>query len=931
MKKSFYLLSLLVGLLLIVSPLRGQYEWNNLGPDNLGSITRTMAELPDGRILAGSQGGGLWVSDNRGVSWSRFVSYDEAGGDPNVTSIAVNASNGYIYVGTGAVGFRTSYYVRELNQSERNYDFRTAPEGFKGYLDGLPGTGVWIWNGSSWSNINATTNSFFGTLNYKGPFVGIQKVEITASGRIFIATIAGLYYSDNRDLAFGSVFQSEGSPVFKGSTVYDVEYADGDVILAGTHSVRENDSLYISTNRGVSFTSAKASIFYAGGTFSFGRTAIAVSPQDRKVIYAGGTAASGELNGVYRSSDNGVTWSAYAPKGSPGFTPLGSTGRDAFTMEVFPDNKDELIVAGQNWYTFLSARGWTQTAQHTAPFVNSYIPRRMYSVLFLDGGRTLFIGTGQQITRSDDRGATFSLKSKGYEAQVTYTVASNGLNTQDALITGTPGNGVLYNQNYTSPVPVLRQGFGRVLSNNYSKVAVSFVYPAHLLAQSNDGGIERSLNSGENFERFYGSTISPQVAGLTNPNVDTLIDREDDQSGGGVLYDNRVPAMTVWALDERVPQNLIDGAVADKERIQEESSSLLFFCSGKYLWVANGIFGDALQVKWNRVTNQLVDGVSEFITSIAVSPDPFHTVWIGSSKGGLWRVIGAHDLNNFNATTGVLKVNTQGSSGLASMTGRWISDIAVDPSDPNRVAITYAGYGGDVAATNSFVFMTSQGMAAPVFYPVFRNAAPAPKQPMYAVEFVDTPDGSVLMLGTETSLYSISGLTLTANTFFNGSWRNELGNQSGPVPVYDIYTRKYKATITNEETLDFRIEEDNTIFVATHGRGIWSTASLADGRKSEEEKPFEELTSNSLYAFPNPVTDGVFSLAMSLPAAADVTVSLMSLDGRVVTTHQESVTNQEFFLEIPTDRIAQGYYIYRVDITSETGTETFRGKVFVME
>ncbi len=910
---------------MVTSPVLGQYEWNNLGPDNLGSITRTLAELPDGRILAGSQGGGLWVSENRGVSWSRFVSYDQAGGDPNVTSIAVNPSTGYIYVATGAVGFRTSFYVSTLNQPERNYDFRTAPEGFKGYLNGLPGTGVWIWNGSSWSNQNATTNSaLFGTLNYKGPFVGIQKI-LLAGNRIFIATYAGVYFSDSPDLAV--VLPSQGSPVFQQSIVYDIEKAAGDVVIAGIHNVRENDSLYISTDGGISFQASTAPIFYAGGTFSFGRTMVAVAPSDPNTIYVGGTAASGETNGIFRSTDNGASWERYAPRGGPGFSPLGITGRDAFLLEVFPDNKDELIISGNNWYTFLNDRGWTQTARHDFPFAENYIPRRMYSVLFLDGGQTIFVGTGSQIARSDDRGATFSQKSKGYESHVTYSVASTGITGQDAILAGTPNIGTIYNQNFTNANPVLRQGFGTVLGNNHGLVAASAVFPGSLLAQGSDRGVERSLNSGENFERFYGSTNSPQVAGLTNPGVDTLIDRQNDQTAGGALFDNRLGAQAIWALDERFPAEVIDAPITNKDSIQAKSASLLFFCSGKYLWVANGAFGDALQVKWNRVTNQLVDGVTEFITAMTVSEDPFHTIWIGTSKGKLYRVIGAHDLATFNATTSVSRIDNQATSGLSSMVGRWISDVAVDPADPNRVAITYAGYGGDVAATTAFIWMTQSGISAPTFY----QLQPGPKEPMYSVSFVRNNNESVLLLGTERKLYSITGISLVGTQFFTGSWRDELGGLMGNVPIYDIHVRRYKATILDEETLDFRVERDNTVFVATHGRGIWSTTSLVGGREENTESKLPLAEANQVKAYPNPVTGGAIFLELTLKEPTEATITLMSLDGRVVHTQSNAVETSNFVANIPTQRLASGYYLYRVDLKGQSGGETFRGKIFLLE
>ena len=61
MKRNIYNIFLAVISLLLSAQVQGQYTWNNLGPDNLGSRTRALAFDNEGNLLAGSQGGGWMV------------------------------------------------------------------------------------------------------------------------------------------------------------------------------------------------------------------------------------------------------------------------------------------------------------------------------------------------------------------------------------------------------------------------------------------------------------------------------------------------------------------------------------------------------------------------------------------------------------------------------------------------------------------------------------------------------------------------------------------------------------------------------------------------------------------------------------------------------------------------------------------------------
>ena len=931
MKLTFYYVISAIMIFLGGNTAHSQYAWSNLGPDNLGGLTRALAFDANGNLLAGSQGGGLWISEDEGISWKRVLAYDAAGGNPNITTIAVDGQT--IYIGTGAVGYQLPYVVTDLNTSERNYDFRDQPEGFKGYLPGLPGNGVWVSkdNGASWSNDNASTKFPVGgdTKEYKGPFVGINKIYIR-DGRIFLATIEGLYYSDNE---LKSLFPAFGSGVFESSIVYDVEGSGDNVIFAGTHSLNRNDSLYISTDNGTTFRAVEDRIFYERGIFSFGRTEIATYPSDPSIVYVGSTSASGELNGILRSDDSGNSWRIYAPKGSPGFTPLGTGGRNAFILSVFPDNPDEVIVAGANWYTFQEGRGWTQTLQHNVPTFTDYLGRSMFTILFdPQNSEKLFVGTSRQVFRSVDRAKTFRQRSKGYEAAVTYSVAATGNQEQEAVIAGTALNGTIYNQHFNSENSAIKQGFGPILGNNFGEVATSSAFPGGLIAKGNDDAIMRSLNSGESFERFYGTPRYPDgLPGITDTVNNIYIDRIDAVSEGGSLINKGTPAQTPWVLDERIPENLVGNPNSTKIDIQEKAEIDLYFCSKNFVWVVDGAFGDGLQVKWDRITDQLVDGVREYFTAITVAPDEDHTIYVGTSKGNLWKIKGAHDLETYNAANNVAQINEDFASNLAVMNGRWISSIAVDPQNTDRVIITYAGYGGSIAGTPTFVWMTADASAD---IPVFGRVTGAPRnEPIYSSQFVVDPasDESVLMLGTETGLYTLRKITGSGSSYSPDVWRNELSGEMGRIPIYDIYVRPFTSQITNEETQDFTLTPDNTVFVATHGRGIWATTSVSFNRKENPgpDEPLVDIVDIQIY--PNPTNSGKIYLALELPEASRVEFDMIQADGKQVNTAVLDLESGVHKIPFEISSLSSGIYFSKVVVNGKESRTIKHLKTFIRE
>ena len=913
MKKILYCISILAILCFFAGDLSAQdlYSWSNLGPDNLGSKTRSIVFDSDGNVFAGSVGGGLYKSTTSGSSWVKVSSYT---GNPNVTCMAVNGSN--IYVGTGETDFSFGYY----NDNVSGFDVSTFTSGYIGYT-GLPGSGVYVSNdnGSTWSNVNATTEAPFMTNQNLGPFVGIQQLSVHGN-RAFVATREGLYYSDDN---FNSVTLSSGSEAFQTSAIFDVKGGDGNVVYAATA-----DSVYISSNNGQSFISINDRFDLSlapSGRLGATRIAIAVAPTNSQVAYVGGVSFSGELTGIWRTNDNGASWESYAPNENPGFTPLGSEGRDAFTLAVFADSEDEVIVAGNAWYTFTQEDGWIQSAQHFFAGRNDYLPTDIHCVTFdPNNSSSFYVGTDMQIMRSDDRGASFTQKSKGYEGAAMISVAAFGVedpfdeeNNYDAVFGNTLLNGYVFNRNYASTDNPAAQGFGQISTRNYGKADVSYIYPGAAIIEGSDDGLDRTFTFGGAFEDFYGFPISPQVANLDlNADSDSIIDRGDpDNEGAGLRDDDDIQPVTQWILDEVIPADKLSQG-ADSLRAIE---SYVYFCSRQFVWSIKYPLGnpDGLLPRWNRMTNPDLMDSDEFFTAITVDGTENHIVYVGTSKGKIYRLKGVHDLTTFDAVASVTRLDQAGGLQPSLTQSRWVSSLAVDPNNSDILVVTYAAY-GDLDAASSMVWYTQNATidapASPMFFPLSNPGNL--RQPIYSSRFVTDPatGNSVLFAGTERGLY-------VATTLSPGfaDWSQELGEEIGNIPVYDIWVRRYIARVTDEETQDFELIPENKVFIATYGAGVYATSDLVFNR---EGGPVEDPVAPDAFLanlYPNPSAGNNANIEIHLPEASDVSLSLVTIDGRVLAGFSnENYESGVHTIPFITENLAPGMYFIRIQTKGAT-------------
>ncbi|HEV2890985.1 MAG TPA: hypothetical protein VGX28_11485 [Frankiaceae bacterium] len=289
----------------------GQGYGNDKVGGRVTALITDPADTSGDTVYMGSAGGGVWKSTNGGETWA---SVGDDLPSQAIGGLAIDPSNGWLYAGLG-----------EGNTGSNNY----AGAGVVRSKDG----------GASWSGL------------LPGVPEGIVTTAVVARDKlVIVGTNKGLYRStDGGDTFVRAVLPTNGSgesdKVF-GNFVTDVDLHPDDaqtvLVAVGWRSggVAPSPGLYRSTDGGASFAKVSPTTYptIAPGQLGFrststdpiGRISIAYQNgpnQDHDVVYAvvqdagrlnnepfpidtaiGAEANTNNLNGVYRSPDNGDTW-----------------------------------------------------------------------------------------------------------------------------------------------------------------------------------------------------------------------------------------------------------------------------------------------------------------------------------------------------------------------------------------------------------------------------------------------------------------------------------------------------------------------------------------------------------------------------------------------------------------------------------------------
>jgi hypothetical protein len=160
-------------------------------------------------------------------------------------------------------------------------------------------------------------------------------------------------------------------------------------------------------------------------------------------------------------------------------------------------------------------------------------------------------------------------------------------------------------------------------------------------------------------------------------------------------------------------------------------------------------------------------------------------------------------------------------------------------------------------------------------------------------------DGQLMVfLGTTIGVLSTTSLAGPSTV-----WVQEAASAIGNVPI---------------AWMDFR-PSDNTLAVATHGRGVFTTRFLGAGGVEPGRGAEQVLLGPS---HPNP-TSGPATITFELPQAADVSLRLYDVSGREVALLLNGQQSRgRHVVPVPAERFAPGAYYYVLKALGAIDTRT---------
>jgi hypothetical protein len=458
--------------------------WTEMGPDNVGGRTRTIALVDENTLYTGGVSGGLWKSVDGANTWNQVTNF------PNlmVASIAI-ANNGDIYVGTGS--------LFEGGGGEGGSSFR--------------GRGIWWSNdlGQTFSIVAGTDPGEFSSGGFSATDALVAHPNI--DNRVWYGSNLSYGYIDGGVINIGP---ASGGPT---SGVSDmVIAADGSYMLVAA----SNGRVYRSTSTDfLSFESITA-----GGSSSgslpqggIGRCRIDISQDDPNHAFALYSTSGGSFYGLYHSDQASVdgSWTVCWPGGIDTSTPLERPqGNYDLALGIKKGQPDLAYVGGISlWRSGPNQQAEPAAATFDFPGFPYGVHADIHEIIFTEAG-TMYITCDGGIYRSDDGGDSYTECNHNYNVTQFYGIAHSA---GPAVLGGTQDNGSLFiptGDYFLSEMSAAEVHGGDGFDCAISQVTESVEHTYAWFAASQNGGLVRgTLSPGEvnNLGNFYDGDIGALV------------------------------------------------------------------------------------------------------------------------------------------------------------------------------------------------------------------------------------------------------------------------------------------------------------------------------------------------------------------------------------------------------------------------------------
>jgi hypothetical protein len=758
-----------------------------------------------------------------------------------------------------------------------------------------------------------------GRINAITPLPGNDDVVYvgSAAGGVWKTTNAGLSWAPIFDevgtLPIGAIAIDASAP----STVW-VGTGDKNSSCGGYFG----QGVYLSEDAGASWIARNGSGL---GTMPLSIVnAVAIQPTDSNVILVGGSGtcnSGGGLSGAgaWRSTDKGLSWTKVLSNNVEDivFVPGSSTVYAGLTSVGVQKSVD----GGETWTpasTGINASG-TRLRLAMAPS-NSNI---------------LYALVGTRLYRTDDGGASWVLKNSGTSVcggQCSYnqTISVHPGNP-DTLLVGTILIARSTDAGVTITPLVSSWGSAQKVHQDTHVVRYSLIDPNRFWVGS-DGGIWRSddsaasfrnMNANINITQFYDVAVNPDDANiifggaqdnsssgrrtsllwnLTYASGDGFMNAFD-QNNPSIVFQTSYPSGSTNKLPSIV-RSVVGGSPGSFSGVSNAGIT-----AGPFEWVTPlATAGSQLFVASDALYRTNTSGGSWTAISgnlgsaaVVITPQKLGTLtptYVGTSGGKIWASPDAGiPLPVFSDVTG-------------NYPGGRVSDVAMDPMDPQRVFITRGSFG----ASRLYRSTTGGSNWSAV-------GAGLPNVPANSVA-IDPLDTTRIFVGTDIGVYEStdngdnfiafsSGLplgvvvsdleiddyphVLTAGTYSRGAWRallnGSLGN-SPPTADFDVVSNGLDATFS-----DRSIDIDGSIVAY-----LWD---FGDGSAtSSDASPLHTYPAPGSYTVSVTVTDDG-GLSASYGKIVRFSAPPIALVNGVALTNQSAAQGDDVYytLEVPTNAV----------------------------
>ena len=390
------------------------------------------------------------------------------------------------------------------------------------------------------------------------------------------------------------------------------------------------------------------------------RLALAVTAANPDYVYmlAGRSSDSG-FNGIYRSSDSGLSFATRAT--SPNLMGWQSNGSDSggqswydLAIAVSPANAEDLYVGGVNiWRSVTGGSTWTINGHWTgsgAPYVHADV----HALEFLPGSSsTLFAGCDGGIFTTSNNGTAWTDISNNLSIAQIYRLGLSGTSA-GTVITGWQDNGTaLYNNNTAR----------RVYGGDGMECFIDPTNNNYLYAELYYGDFKRSSDGGTTW-----ANIKPASAGSADWVTPWTMDPNNPQTLYAGFADvwKSTDRGTTWSKISAFGTSSAMKSLA----VAPSNSNYIYTATSNVIYrTANG------GASWTNITSGLPVG-SAALTYISIDPLNPDKVWVSFS--------GYSAANKVFATTNGGSTWTNVSAGLPNLPANC---LVYEKNSPDRIFV----------------------------------------------------------------------------------------------------------------------------------------------------------------------------------------------------------------------------------------------------